>query len=126
MKRKVLIVDDEEGLLRMLKLNLEATGAYEVKTESKPKQAIQVAKNFRPDIIFLDIVMPEMEGSEVANLMKEDKALKHIPIVFLTATVTAEEVSSAGQEIGGQFFIAKPVNTKQLTECIAKVLDQKS
>ena len=126
MKRKVFIVDDEETLLRMLKLNLEATGNYEVKTESKPKQAVQSAKSFGPDIIFLDIVMPEMEGSEVANLMKQDSVLKRIPIVFLTATVTAEEVSSAGQEIGGQLFMAKPVNTKQITECINKVLEQKS
>ncbi len=124
MKKKVFIVDDEEALLRMLKLNLEATGIFEVKTESKPKQALQTAKNFAPDIIFLDIVMPEMEGSEVANLMKEDKALKRVPIVFMTATVTAEEVKSAGDEIGGQRFIAKPVNTKQLTECIKNVLEQ--
>ncbi len=123
MKKKVLIIDDEESLLHVLKLNLEATGSYEVRTESKALRAIQVAQRFMPDIIFLDIVMPEMDGSEVANLMKEDKKIKHIPVVFLTATVTAEEVNRAGQMIGGQLFIAKPVNTKQLTECIEKVLN---
>lgn len=125
MKKKVLIVDDEASLLGMLKLNLEATGNYEVKTENKPKQAVQTAKIFNPAIIFLDIVMPEIEGSEVANLMRDDEDLKNIPIVFLTATVTAEELKSAGQRIGGQLFMAKPVNTRQMIECIEKVLIQK-
>jgi two-component system alkaline phosphatase synthesis response regulator PhoP len=118
--KKILLVDDEESLLEIMKLNLEATGKYEVQTESQGLKAVERAKAFKPDLIFLDIVMPDIDGSEVAYLLKEDPALASIPVIFLTATVTSEEVKGTGQKIGGQIFLAKPVSLKQLIECIEK------
>lgn len=125
MKKKILIVDDEESLLRMFKLNLEGLGKYEVRTESKGAKALEVARNFKPDLVFLDIVMPDLEGSEVAEELKSDRDLRSVPIVFLTATVTAEEVETMGNRIGDQVFLAKPVTLKQLVDCIEINLHQK-
>ncbi len=118
-KKKILIVDDEAGLTRMVKLNLEGTGRYEVRTENKGSQALEAARAFQPDLVFLDIVMPDMEGSEVARQMQEDETLKNTVIVFLTAAVTAAEIGQKGL-VGGLPFIAKPANIKQLVECIEK------
>lgn len=120
MKKKILLVDDEENLLEMIKLNLEATGKYEVQTESQGLKVFEKAKQFKPDLVFLDIVMPDIEGSEIAYSFKEDPELSKIPVVFMTATVTAEEVNAAGQKIGGQVFLAKPVSVKQLLDCVEK------
>ena len=119
-KRKILVVDDEVSLSRMVKLNLEATGRYEVLVENKGSLALQAARKFKPNLILLDIVMPDLEGSEVAQQVKADPELKNTPIVFLTATVTTEEVGMSGGTIGGQPFLAKPVTAAQLVDCIDK------
>lgn len=119
-KKKILMVDDEVSLTRMVKLNLESTGQYEMRTENKGAQALDAARAFKPDLVFLDIVMPDVEGSEVARQLKEDPVLKNTPIVFMTATVTTEELDQTGSLIGGMPFIAKPVNVKQLIDCIEK------
>lgn len=119
-KKKILMVDDEESLGWIMKLNLEATGRYEVRYESKGTQGLPAARDFRPDLIFLDITMPDMEGSEVAQQIRSDSELQRIPIVFLTATITQSEVGSTGGVIGGQRFLAKPVSVQQLVDCIEK------
>ena len=121
-KKKILLVDDEESLTKLIKLNLEATGHFEVAIENHGAKALKAARVFHPDIILLDVVMPDMEGSEVARQMKEDSLLKSIPIIFLTATVTAEEVSQSGGTIGGINFLSKPVNVQQLIEAISSQL----
>lgn len=119
-KKKVLIVDDEEDFAVMVKLNLEATGRYEVRTENKGLLAVVTAKEFKPDLILLDIIMPDIEGSQVAASLKGDRDTAKIPVVFLTAMVTKEETESAGGVIAGNPFIAKPVDTKSLIDCIEK------
>lgn len=119
-KKKILIVDDEESLGRILKLNLEETGQYEVRVETEGTKAFPAVQEFRPDLIFLDIMMPDREGSEVAEQIRSDSVLGKIPIIFLTATVTAEEVGSSGGRIGGQLFLAKPITVSQLIECIER------
>ena len=119
-KKKILLIDDEAGLTRLMKLNLEATEKYEVRVENKGTLAVKVAKEFKPDMIFLDIIMPDLEGSEVARQMRVDPGLKNIPIVFLTATITAEEISLGNGSIGGETFLAKPVTIKQMVDCIKR------
>ncbi|HDN85610.1 MAG: response regulator [Candidatus Omnitrophota bacterium] len=119
-KKKILIVDDEEGFTQMVKLNLEETGKYEVIVENKGKEAIFTAKKFKPDLIFLDIVMPDTDGGEIMQKMHSDEDLKDTPVVFLTALVTEKEVKSQEGIIAGHPFLAKPVTTQQLIECIEK------
>ena len=78
-KKKILVVDDEASLTRMLRRNLEATGNYEVKEENSGTQAYDSAKQFQPDMILLDVMMPDMDGGTVAAQIQDDENLKHIP-----------------------------------------------
>ena len=119
-KRKILVVDDEVSLTRMLKLNLEETGEYEVKTENKGSNTLNAALEFRPDLILLDIMMPDMIGSEVAAELLNDNELKDIKIIFLTALVSKEETETTEGKIAGRSFIAKPVKLDELIESIEK------
>ncbi|MBI4430402.1 MAG: response regulator [Candidatus Omnitrophica bacterium] len=119
-KKRIMLVDDEASITRLMKLNLEATEKYEVRVENKGSLALNAAKEFRPDLVFMDIIMPDMEGSEVARQMRADPVLKDTPIIFLTATITTEEIGSAGGDVGGEAFLAKPVTVRQLVECIKK------
>jgi two-component system OmpR family response regulator len=122
MKKRILVVDDETALTRMVQLNLERTGNYEVRTENQGSQAIQAAREFRPDLIFLDVMMPDMGGDEVAARLKEDPELAGIKFIFMTAIVTKDETSATGSTIGGNEFLAKPVKTDELIATIERVL----
>ncbi len=123
-KKKILIIDDEEDFIKLVKLNLEETGRYEVRVENKGVQGLAAVQAFKPDLILLDLLMPDMEGSEVAYQIKNDSKVKNIPIVFLTAAATKEEAGSGGGIIGGHAFIAKPVETKELIACIEKNINR--
>ena len=118
-KKRIFIVDDESGFTRLLKLTLEKTARYEVLEENDGTQAWLKARAFKPDIIFLDIVMPKIDGGDVARQIRSDPLLAHVPIVFLTAIVSRSESKS---EIGGFPFLAKPVSLDALTRCIAEHL----
>jgi DNA-binding response OmpR family regulator len=120
--RRILIVDDEPNFANMVKLNLEATGYYEVRTENSGSQALRTALRYRPDLVLLDVIMPDKEGPEVMFQFKRDQEAKNIPIVFLTATITREEVSAQNGVIGGHAFVAKPGSIRELVDCIEKQL----
>jgi two-component system alkaline phosphatase synthesis response regulator PhoP len=122
MKKRILVVDDEPAITRMVKLNLERTGNYEVHTENQGSMAISAAKEFKPDLIFLDFMMPDMDGDEVSALLKEDEELSNIPFIFMTAIVTKDETEAMGTNIGGNEFLAKPVKTDELIATIERVL----
>lgn len=124
-KKRILVIDDEVNLTQMVKLNLEAVGDYKVETENEGANAIETAKRFKPDLIFLDLIMPDIEGSDVARHLKAEPGFKNVPIVFFTATITSEEVKKKGGIVGGQTFLAKPVSLKQLVECIERHTNQR-
>lgn len=115
---KVLLVDDEKNFTEMLKLNLEATGKYEVEVVNNPLNAIPHIIQSKPDIVFLDIIMPDLEGPDIAIQIKENTQIKSIPIIFLTATITADEAVSQGGQIGGNNFVAKPSSIDKLSAII--------
>jgi two-component system, OmpR family, response regulator len=121
-KKKILVVDDEASMTRMLRRNLEGTGKYEVRTENSGEAAVAAARMFHPDFILLDVMMPGVDGGEVAARLKEDKALANIPVVFLTAIVKQEETAPTGSNIGGCEYLAKPVKTEDLVACIERHL----
>ncbi len=121
-KKKILVVDDEASLTRMLRRNLEATGKYEVKEENVGSQGYATAKQFQPDMILLDIMMPDIDGGAVAAQIQDDEQLKQVPIVFLTAIIQKEEVDDTGSNIGGSTFLAKPVKLGDLITCIENKL----
>lgn len=121
-KKKILIVDDEESFTRMVKFNLEKTGEYEVQVENNAFETLKTAKRFKPDLIFLDIIMPGVDGGKVAQELKDDSVFKNTPIVFLTAIVNEKEVVSKEGVIGGRVFLAKPVTLQKLITCIQENL----
>ena len=89
--------------------------------ENDPAKAHQTARDFRPDVILLDIVMPEIDGGEVAARIGNDPELCQTPIIFLTALVTEAEAKS-GLEIDGHSFLAKPINISELVGAIEQHL----
>lgn len=117
-KRKILIIDDEKGFLEIIKLSLESTDRYEVSIEADATNALPKALQCQPDIVLLDIIMPKKEGPDIASEMKRNSTLKKIPIVFLTATVTQQEVDEGNGRIGGYPFVAKPGSLNILMDTI--------
>src|SRR5438874_8191967 len=112
-KRRILIVDNDRDATHLVKILLEKTGRYSVLEENDATKAHQSAQNFRPDLILLDVVMPETDGGEVAAQIEADPDLQRTPIIFLTALVTKAE-ASGGLRIQGHRFLAKPVNIPEL------------
>ncbi len=119
-KKRILLVDDEPSVTQTLQMYLEATGAYEVRAENDATLALAAAQEFEPDLIFLDVVMPEKDGAALAEEISADATLKDVPIVFLTALVTEKEVGREGRDIGGYPFVAKPLDPEKIVECIEK------
>jgi len=121
-KKRILIVDDEVSFGRMVKLNLEKTGEFEVRAENKASYALAAAREFKPDLIILDVIMPNMDGGDVQGQIRRDRQLKHTPIIFLTATVSKREAGEGGLNSGGALFLAKPVTVETLVARIKEHL----
>jgi len=120
-RRRILIVDNDPDATDLVKVLLERTGHYLVLEENDATKAHQSAVSFRPDVILLDIVMPETDGGEVAARIQSDPELQNTPIIFLTALVTRAEAKS-GLNIQGHSFLAKPVSIPELVNAIEEHL----
>ncbi|MDD5199184.1 MAG: response regulator [Terrimicrobiaceae bacterium] len=116
--KRILIVDDESAFTRLLRLTLEGTGKFLVEEVNDGRRTIEVARYFKPDIIFLDVVMPEIDGGDVATQIKADPELAAVPIVFLTAIVSPKEARHQS-DIGGFPFLAKPVSVESIVQTVA-------
>lgn len=119
-KKRILLVDDEKSFTNLLKLNLEETGAFEVRVENWAEDALAAAQAFKPDLIFLDIIMPRLPGGDVAAQIKADPALRHTPIVFLTAAVRKHQVEENDGIICDLPCLAKPVTVEAVIDAIRK------
>lgn len=114
---KVLVVDDEEAILELLKYNLEKQG-YEVKTAIDGVKGVEIAKNFHPDLILLDIMMPKQDGVETCRQLREIPELAGTFIIFLTAR--SEEYSEvAAFDVGADDYITKPIKPRALMSRIS-------
>lgn len=120
--KRVMVVDDEASFTRMIKLNLEATGDYIVETVNESLKAFDVAKEFKPDIILLDVVMPGADGGDVALNLRNRSVTRNIPIIFVSAMVSKEESKQGFYQSGGEHFLAKPVDKSTLCGAIETVL----
>ena len=120
-KRRILIVDDDANSTHLVKILLERSGPYQVLEENDPTKADQTAHNFNPDVILLDIIMPKMDGGELATQIESDRELHDTPIIFLTALVTHVEAKS-GLHVQGHPLVAKPISIPELIEAIEKHL----
>jgi DNA-binding response OmpR family regulator len=120
MARKVLLIDDEEEMVEMVSVSLSAAG-YAMTTAFESLQGIEKAKNEKPDLILLDIMMPGMDGYEICRRLKALEETKNIPVIFFTAmgNVDLEEKVFA---VCGRDFIRKPFEPEELLEKIKKAL----
>ena len=121
MAKKILIVDDEPANLSVLRYRLHAEG-YRVSAADSGARALQKARKENPDLILLDVIMPEMNGFQVSKHLKENARTKHIPVILLTS-LDNEEFVAKGLTDGAVCFISKPYNPVDLLEEIRSIVD---
>ena len=115
MKEKtILIVDNEVEVLRVLERMLSIAG-YSVIEATSGRDAIMIAKDMCPDLVILDILLPDMSGGEIANILQNDSPTRDIPIIFLTGLLTKEEAKERSVAQGRR-FIAKPFNPNEVLD----------
>lgn len=119
--RRVLVVDDEAAFTNLVKLNLEKTGRYAVCEVNDPAAALVAAREFHPQLLLLDVIMPGRDGGQVLAEFRASEFV-HLPVVFVTATMTQHGLQQRDNEIDGVPFIAKPVDPKKLIKRIDEVL----
>lgn len=120
--KTIMVIDDEDDFCFMLKKNIEVRGDYNVLVCTEGEKAIREMKVNQPDIVLVDILMPNVSGAEIVEKMREDEVLKDIPYVFLTAVVGQNEVKDHGDIIGGNVFLAKPVKIESILDVVNDAL----
>ena len=121
--RSILVVDDDEFIHKVVRPILFSHG-YSTLTASSGEDGLQIAKMQQPDLILLDVILPGLKGREVCKKLKEDPETKDIPVVFLTAKDSPEDIQAEG-EVGSSGHITKPVVPKMLINMIQSILDPK-
>lgn len=119
-KQTILVVDDEKDLLDLIEYNLKKEGFAVLKAENG-EEGIKIAKEHKPDLVLMDIMMPKMDGMEAVEKMRSDEELKAIPIIFLTAR-SDEKTEVEGLNKGGDDYITKPISTTKLISRIKAVM----
>jgi DNA-binding response OmpR family regulator len=119
-KKRILIVDDELAILALLGERLISAG-YDVLKAENGSDAISIAKEKMPDLIILDIMMPDIDGVTVSQILKEDEPTKNIPVIFLTALQGKKEEMS-GHKSGKNIIFAKPFDSKELLAAIKQLI----
>jgi two-component system OmpR family response regulator len=125
MKKRILIVDDDLSATRLLRLALERTGQYEVREENRGLHARAAAEAFRPDLLLLDVCMPDLDGGEVAFQLKADPRFRRLPIMFFTSIVSERDAEAGTPFLSGGFrFLPKTVSNEMLVACIEEELGE--
>jgi CheY-like chemotaxis protein len=125
MKTRILVIDDESDFTSMLKATLEADGYYEVYEENDATCAVMTAHEVDPDLIVLDVMMPELDGSDVAARLREDRWFGDTPIIFLTSLVLGHEALPGARAAKGQTYLPKSTPIERLIECIEMKMGQR-
>jgi two-component system OmpR family response regulator len=120
-KPRILIVDDNPRFSHSARLILQRFGQYVVCEENDAASAVETARSFRPDLVLVDLVMPHIDGAEVAAQIESDWALHGVPIVFVTGLVTPDEARN-GQRIDGHRAVPKPVSSSDLLNVVEESL----
>ena len=123
MKKKALVVDDNKNNL-MLEKDLLGVAGFEVFVAQDASSGIAIARKEKPDIIIMDVRLPDMRGSEAARILRQDKETSEIPIVFVTASVMAEGKEEI-KNITNSAFIGKPINTRTFAKEISQFIKGK-
>lgn len=121
-RSRVLVVDDEPDLVRILEFGLKAAG-YAVETASDGQEGLKKAREQKPDIILLDLMLPKLDGYKVCRLLKFDERYKHIPIMILSAR-TQEGDQTLAHEMGANRFLTKPYEFAEILDHIQALLQE--
>lgn len=113
-------MDDDVDASQMAKMILEKTGLYTVRICNRGSEALRVIRETRPELVLLDIMMPDADGAEIAGQIQNDKSLASTRIAFMTSLVSQEEVR-AGAVIGGHPYISKPISGEKLLQQIKDI-----
>jgi DNA-binding response OmpR family regulator len=122
MKKRVLIADDEPNIVISLEFLMQQ-GGYEIRTVSNGDDALLAAREFRPHLLLLDIMLPRRNGFEVCQLLRESPELKEVKIIMLTAKGREAEVAK-GLALGADAYITKPFATRELLDTVRRLLGQ--
>ena len=119
-KKRILIVDDEEDILNVLRFRLEANN-YEVLSASDGQEGLNKARSMKPDLIILDLMLPKLDGYKVCRMLKFDEKYKKTPIIMFTARVQKSD-EKTGYEVGADAYITKPFEPQILLKKIKELL----
>ncbi len=120
MRTRVLVIDDEAPIRLLCRVNLEAEGMSVIEAEDGPR-GLAAAREARPDVVLLDVMMPGLDGWRVAEELLDDPRTADIPIVFLTARAEFRD-RARGLEIGGIDYVTKPFNPVELAPLVRELL----
>jgi len=123
-KKRILVVDDQASDTQLVKTFLERNNNYVVRDEHDAQAAISAAEEFTPDLILLDVLMPGMDGGELAGYFQASPKFKAVPIVFLTSVVTKEQMTMCGGRIGKYLFLSKPIVLTEVAACVKAYLGE--
>jgi DNA-binding response OmpR family regulator len=119
-KKRILIIDDEEYIIKLLEMRLTEAN-YECLTCMTTQEGIKAAKTEKPDLIIMDIMLPNITGLEATKILKDDPETKNTPIIILSAKSLEEDMVSA-KELGADGFISKPILLSKLLHKIKQFL----
>jgi DNA-binding response OmpR family regulator len=124
MSRKILVVDDEPHIAQIMKLTLEYSG-YEVTVAGDGAEGLKMAKEWEPDLILLDLMLPNIDGFKVCRLLKFDQKYRHIPIILVSAMGETKD-KELGKQVGADLYISKPFKQEELVAQVENLLKQRS
>lgn len=119
--KSILIIDDDETIIKIVRPLLISRG-FSVLTTSTGETGLQIAKNQKPDLIILDVILPGMKGREVCKKLKENRDTSQIPVVFLTAKFSEDDIQ-AERAVGAVSHLTKPVNANELVKTVKNILE---
>ncbi len=120
MKKKILIVDDNPSLAKSLEIRLHGAG-YETLVANDGDEGLRMAREQKPDLILLDVLLPKIDGFTVCRLLKFDRLYEHLPIIILTAKSQAKDME-IGKEIAADAYVVKPFNWASLLALVEQLL----
>ena len=124
MAKKILAVDDEKHIVRLVQINLQKEG-YEVVTASNGREALERVASDKPDLIIMDVMMPEMDGFGALKILKADTATSGIPVIMLTAKAQDADVFQ-GWKSGADLYLTKPFNPQELLTFVKRIFQDQS
>ena len=121
-KRRVLIVDDDEDLVELIADHLERDSRFEIRTANNGFDAGMMVKEYRPDIIVLDVMLPDINGKEVCQRVRSDKTMEDVRIICISGMVEEDKVADL-REAGANDFMHKPFEVEKLIDRICELLE---